>query len=126
MTQRGNEKACRAVGNRNCAKTARWPSIEGIPYSPLVRQGIVMSYFSSIPKIAFEGPGSDNPLAFRHYDAGRVVLGKTMAEHLRLATCYWHTFVWPGSDVFGAGTFERPWQQSGEPMAKAREKADAA
>ncbi|MDF4002337.1 xylose isomerase [Luteibacter sp. PPL552] len=85
-----------------------------------------MSYFSRIPKIAYEGPGSDNPLAFRHYDAQRVVLGKTMAEHLRLATCYWHTFVWPGSDVFGAGTFERPWQQGGEPMARAREKADAA
>lgn len=85
-----------------------------------------MSYFSSIPKIAYEGTGTDNPLAFRHYDPKRVVLGKTMAEHLRLATCYWHTFVWPGSDVFGAGTFERPWQQAGEPMAKAREKADAA
>jgi xylose isomerase len=85
-----------------------------------------MSYFSSVPKISFEGPGSDNPLAFHHYDPNKQVLGKSMAEHLRLATCYWHTFVWPGSDVFGAGTFERPWQTAGEPMAKAREKADAA
>ncbi|SEW14625.1 xylose isomerase [Luteibacter sp. 329MFSha] len=85
-----------------------------------------MSYFSSIAPIRYEGTGSENPLAFRHYDPKKVVLGKTMADHLRLATCYWHTFVWPGSDVFGAGTFERPWQQAGEPMAKAREKADAA
>ncbi|MDR6937047.1 MULTISPECIES: xylose isomerase [unclassified Luteibacter] len=85
-----------------------------------------MSYFSSIAPIRYEGTGSENPLAFRHYDPKKVVLGKTMADHLRLATCYWHTFVWPGSDVFGAGTFDRPWQQAGEPMAKAREKADAA
>jgi xylose isomerase len=85
-----------------------------------------MSYFSHIPKIAFEGPGSDNPLAFHYYDAKKQVLGKSMAEHLRLAVCYWHTFVWPGSDVFGAGTFERPWQTAGDPMGKAREKADAA
>ncbi|NED37718.1 xylose isomerase, partial [Streptomyces sp. SID8499] len=79
-----------------------------------------------MPNIAFEGPGSDNPLAFHHYDAKKQILGKSMAEHLRLAVCYWHTFVWPGSDVFGAGTFERPWQTAGDPMSKAREKADAA
>nr|WP_063571583.1 xylose isomerase [Luteibacter rhizovicinus] len=85
-----------------------------------------MSYFSNIPKIAFEGAGSDNPLAFHHYDANKQVLGKSMAEHLRLAVCYWHTFVWPGSDVFGAGTFDRPWHTAGDPMDKAREKADAA
>ncbi|MET0618494.1 MAG: xylose isomerase, partial [Luteibacter sp.] len=85
-----------------------------------------MSYFSKVPKIAFEGPGSDNPLAFHYYDANKQVLGKSMAEHLRLAVCYWHTFVWPGSDVFGAGTFDRPWHSAGDPMDKAREKADAA
>ncbi|MBB3226051.1 xylose isomerase [Luteibacter sp. Sphag1AF] len=85
-----------------------------------------MSYFDAIPKIRFEGTESENPLAFRHYDPNRKLLGKTMAEHLRLAVCYWHTFVWPGSDVFGAGTFERPWQQAGDPMGQARAKADAA
>ena len=41
----------------------------------------------------------------------KLVLGKRMEDHLRLAVCYWHTFVWPGGDMFGAGTFERPWQQ---------------
>lgn len=85
-----------------------------------------MTYFHSIPRIRYEGPDATTPLAFRHYDAGRSVLGKSMAEHLRLAACYWHTFVWPGADMFGVGTFNRPWQQPGEPMAQARLKADAA
>ena len=56
--------------------------------------------------ILFEGPDSDNPLAFRWYDADRTVLGKTMAEHLRFGVCYWHSFAWDGSDIFGAGTLE--------------------
>ncbi len=59
--------------------------------------------------IAYEGPDSDNPLAFRWYDADRVVAGKTMAEHLRFAVCYWHSFAWDGFDIFGAGTLDRPW-----------------
>jgi len=66
--------------------------------------------FESFPSIGYEGPTSDNPLAFKHYDASRVLLGKTMAEHLRVAICYWHTFAWPGNDIFGAGTFDRPWK----------------
>ena len=65
--------------------------------------------FADIAPIAYEGEDSDNMLAFRHYDPGRIVLGKTMAEHLRLAVCYWHSFAWPGADIFGAGTFDRPW-----------------
>ncbi|MGB2079194.1 MAG: xylose isomerase, partial [Vibrio sp.] len=64
-------------------------------------------------------------LAFRHYDANEVVLGKTMAEHLRFAASYWHTFCWPGADIFGEGSFERPWQgENSQSMAKL--KADAA
>lgn len=62
--------------------------------------------------IAYEGPDSNNPLAFRWYDADRVVGDKTMAEHLRFAVCYWHSFCWDGSDIFGAGTLDRPWIQS--------------
>ena len=68
------------------------------------------TYFDSIPYVRYEGPTSENPLAFKHYDASRKVLGKTMAEHLRIAVCYWHTFAWPGNDIFGAGTFDRPWK----------------
>jgi xylose isomerase len=85
-----------------------------------------MSYFDSIAPVRYEGPDTEQPLAFRHYDAGRRVLGKTMAEHLRFAVCYWHSFVWPGVDMFGQPTFERPWQAAGEPMANALAKADAA
>jgi xylose isomerase len=67
------------------------------------------SYFGDIAPIAYEGPQSTNPLAFRYYDKSRVVLGKTMEQHLRMAVCYWHSFNWDGFDVFGAGTFNRPW-----------------
>src|ERR1700685_2232328 len=72
----------------------------------------------------FEGAGSANPLAYRHYQADKVVFGKTMAEQLRPTVCYWHNFAWPGSDMFGAPTFERPW--FGETMQAARLKADVA
>lgn len=84
------------------------------------------SYFHDIPAIEYRGPDSDEPLAFRHYDKNRIVLGKRMEEHLRFAVCYWHTFVWTGLDPFGGQTFERPWFQGGSPMELARLKAEAA
>lgn len=55
-------------------------------------------------QIRDEGPDSKNPLAFKHYEKKREVLGKTMAEHLRFAVCYWHTYKGAGSDPFGPGT----------------------
>jgi len=85
-----------------------------------------MSYFQHIEPIRYAGPASTSPLSFRHYDPARLVLGKRMDEHLRLAVCYWHSFVWPGSDVFGSGTFNRPWHVSGDPLELAKQKADAA
>ncbi len=86
-----------------------------------------MSILSQIEPIRYEGPTSSNPLAFRWYDKDRVVLGKRMAEHLRFAVCYWHTFCWNGFDVFGYdGSFERPWHQVADPMEAARAKAAAA
>ncbi|MGB3735687.1 MAG: xylose isomerase [Ilumatobacter sp.] len=66
-------------------------------------------FFPDVENIAYEGPDSDNPLAFRWYDPGRVVAGKTMEEHLRFGVCYWHSFAWDGSDIFGSGTLDRPW-----------------
>ncbi|QLC24743.1 xylose isomerase [Parasphingopyxis algicola] len=66
-------------------------------------------YFADIPSISFEGPDSDNPLAFRVYDAERQVLGKPMREQLRMAVCLWHNFAWGGHDIFGDPAFERPW-----------------
>ena len=52
-------------------------------------------YFKHINEIHYEGENSDNPLSFRYYDENKKVLGKTMKQHLRFATCYWHTFTWP-------------------------------
>jgi len=84
------------------------------------------SYFGSIAPIKYEGPQSDNALAYRYYDKNRVVLGKSMAAQLRPAVCYWHTFAWEGTDVFGQGTFQRPWHKSGDPLAQAQAKLVAA
>src|SRR3954466_10629247 len=84
------------------------------------------SYFGSIAPIKYEGPQSDNPLAYRYYDKNRVVLGKSMAAQLRPAVCYWHTFAWEGTDVFGQGTFQRPWHRSGDVMQRAQAKLIAA
>ncbi len=82
--------------------------------------------FKNIPLIRFEGADSCNPFAFKAYDPQKKILGKTMQEHLRFAVCYWHTFCWGGSDVFGSQVFERPWQQSADPMTNAKHKAEAA
>ena len=82
-------------------------------------------YFPGIGRIPFEGRGSDNPLAFKVYDANKVVGGKTMQEHLRFAVCYWHTFCNAGHDPFGPGTRHFPWESS-SPMASAEAKVDAA
>ncbi len=86
-----------------------------------------MSFFQEVDRIGFEGLDSDNDLAFKVYDPDREVLGKRMEDHMRVAVCYWHSFNWPGNDVFGAGTFDRPWlEATGDPMAAARMKMDAA
>ncbi|MDR1728098.1 MAG: xylose isomerase [Acidobacteriota bacterium] len=83
-------------------------------------------YFPGVATIPFEGRGSKNPLAFKFYDKGKVVAGKTMAEHLRFATCYWHSFCAAGSDPFGTGTRDFPWEVSSDPMENARARMDAA
>ncbi len=86
-------------------------------------------YFDHIDDIKFEGVNSTNPLAFRHYDKNKVVMGKRLEDHLRFAVCHWHNFCWDGKDVFGmgTGTFDRPWQRAGaDPMVLAKEKMDAA
>jgi len=83
-------------------------------------------FFDTVPFVKYEGVDSTNPFAFKHYDANKVLMGKTMSEHLRMAACYWHNFCWQGSDVFGANTFERPWYKADSEMAAAKMKADAA
>ena len=84
------------------------------------------SYFAEFATVRYEGPDSDNDLAYRWYDKDRVILGKRMEDHLRFAVCMWHTFCWPGSDVFGAGTFTRPWLIGPNDAAAAKAKREAA
>jgi xylose isomerase len=83
-------------------------------------------FFADITPIRYDGPESDNPLAYRYYDAQRIVLGKRMEEQLRFAVCYWHTFCWAGADMFGNDVFQRPWFGNGDPMALARRKTEVA
>lgn len=80
-------------------------------------------FFSIKDPIKYEGPNSSNPLAYRWYNPSQKVLGKTMAEHMRFAVCYWHTLCWPGLDPFGGETFNRSWHR-GDAMEAARAKAD--
>lgn len=83
-------------------------------------------YYDKIERINYEGTQTDNPFAFRHYNPNQIILGKTMAEHLRLSICYWHTFCWAGTDMFGSGAFHYPWQTGSDPLANAKAKADIA
>jgi xylose isomerase len=84
-------------------------------------------FFPDIEPIRYEGPDTTSELAFRHYDRDRVVIGKRMEDHLRFAVCTWHSFCWPGSDVFGQETFDRPWLADAEDaMAQAEHKTDVA
>ena len=84
------------------------------------------SYFPGIDQIAYEGPDSDNPLAFKAYDPARVIRGRTMEEYLRFAICYWHTFCATGADPFGPGTREYAWASNPDPLGRATERMDAA
>ena len=84
-------------------------------------------FFTEVPgPIPFGGPESTDPLSFKVYDPDRLVLGKRMEDHLRMAVCYWHSFSWAGSDVFGAGTFQRPWLAGPGDLEAAKQKMDAA
>lgn len=83
-------------------------------------------FFKGIGPIRYEGPQSDNPLAFRWYDENRVVAGKTMKEHLRFACAYWHSFCGSGADPFGEPTHLFPWSEKTDAVERAKDKADAA
>jgi xylose isomerase len=86
-------------------------------------------FFNRTTPLSFIGTTGEAGTGFQHYDPNEVVLGKRMEEHLRFAVCYWHNFVWPGTDPFGGPTFARPWfpeNWSGDAMDAARHKADVA
>lgn len=84
------------------------------------------SIFSKIDKIKYEGPDSKNPMAFRWYDADRMIGGKSMKEILRFAIAYWHSFCADGSDQFGGATHAFPWQKIADPVEQAKAKMDSA
>lgn len=85
-----------------------------------------MAYFPEVSKIAYEGPRSKNRLAFKHYNPDEVVEGQTMRELFRFAVAYWHTFRGTGSDPFGAGTMQRPWDDGSNSLENARRRVSAA
>jgi xylose isomerase len=76
--------------------------------------------FPDVPKIAYGGPRSKDPLEFKHYNPDEVVGGKTMRDHLRFSVVYWHTMVNPLSDPFGVGTAVRPWDDGTNSLDNAR------
>ncbi|MCQ2288385.1 MAG: xylose isomerase, partial [Muribaculaceae bacterium] len=82
-------------------------------------------FFPGIGKIKFEGKESKNPLAYRYYDAEKVVLGKKMKDWFKFAMAWWHTLCAEGSDQFGPETKSFPWNQAECPMQAAKDKVDA-
>ena len=100
-------------------------------WNPGETRPVSNSVFSRIPTVTYEGPESTTELAYRWYDAERVVLGRPLRDHLRFAVAYWHSLGMNGSDPFGAPTIQRPWMRfdpndQADAMRAAREKADAA
>jgi xylose isomerase len=84
------------------------------------------SVFSQFEPVKYEGPSSNKALAYRWYQADRIVLGRPLKDHLRFAVAYWHSLAMTGSDPFGGPTINRPWNSAGDPIQLAKIKADAA
>ena len=84
-----------------------------------------MAYFKNIETIKYEGPKSDNPLAFKYYNPDEIIDGKTMKEHLRFSIAFWHTFQGNGTDMFGTGTVVRPWDSIHDAIDRAKARMEA-
>lgn len=82
-------------------------------------------YFPLVEKIKFEGKESKNPLAFRYYDAEKVVYGKKMKDWFRFSMAWWHTLCAEGGDPFGPGTQKHPWVGAADAIQAAKDKMDA-
>ena len=82
-------------------------------------------YFPNIGKIPFEGPESKNPVAFHYYEPERIVAGRKMKDWFKFAMCWWHTLCAEGSDQFGPGTKQFPWNEGTTALERARHKVDA-
>ena len=85
-----------------------------------------MTLFSSVEPVRFAGPDAESEFSYRVYDKDRMVLGKSLAQWLKPAVCYWHSFNWPGADIFGGGTLTRPWLGANVTQAMADMKLEAA
>ena len=83
------------------------------------------AYFPSVGKIKFEGKESKNPLAFRYYDADKVVYGKTMKDWFKFSMAWWHSMCAEGGDPFGPGTQVHPWVGAADALQAAKDKMDA-
>jgi len=83
-------------------------------------------FFPGIGHIKYEGPASDNPLAYKWYDENRIIGGKKMKDQVRFAVCYWHTFCNTGGDPFGPGTKDFAWNHHADPVQRGKDKMDAA
>jgi xylose isomerase len=86
-------------------------------------------FFPLVEQVRYAGPDSLDPFSFRWYDPDRVVAGRRMEDHLRVAVSYWHSFNSGGADMFGAGTLRRPWLDPArcpDEMAAARRKLEVA
>lgn len=83
-------------------------------------------FFKGIGQIGYEGPSTDNPMAYRWYDQDKVIGGKTMKEHLRFAVAYWHSFCGAGADPFGGPSHIFPWDEKSDVVERAKDKMDAA
>jgi xylose isomerase len=83
-------------------------------------------FFKGIDQVKYEGPQSDNPLAFNWYDENKMIAGKTMRDHLRFACAYWHSFCGNGADPFGEPTHLFPWSLKTDAVERAKDKMDAA
>ncbi len=81
--------------------------------------------FQNISKIKYEGAESRNPLAFKYYDPDRIIMGKTMSEHLPFAMAWWHNLCATGTDMFGVGTQDKTFGAHPGTMEHARAKVDA-
>ena len=82
--------------------------------------------FPDIQPIQYEGKGSKNPLAFKHYNAEEIIDGKSMKDHLRFSVAYWHSFRNGGADQFGVATRQMPWDDGSDSVENAQNRARAA
>lgn len=81
--------------------------------------------FKGIEKIKYEGPKSKNTLAFRYYDAQKIIFGKKMKDHLSFSMAWWHNMCSSGQDIFGKSTTDKSFGEKVGTMAHSKIKVNA-